>query len=333
MGDLYSAQTFLAARDHLDEGGVLATWFHVYSTDLEIVRSIAATFASVFPEPTLWELVRGQDYLLVGRKPVAGEEPLALDLDRLAARAADPEVADRFRRAGIESVPGLLARLVAFGDGAHALGEGAPILSSRDGSLEARAARSLYRDASLEALVAFADLPRRPGSLRVRARTEEGGALAAALPAAVEAGALGRTLVLHAAAGEEAEAIAAGERAIGLLPDDPSLRDALATLYLARGKTHALVREDAVARDALLTVLELEPGARIRSDALTTLGDLHLRAGEPEAALVRYQTARRLSPTIVELTERIADCLEAVGAEADAARERRLAARLRRAQM
>ena len=333
MGDLYSEQTFRAARERLRDGGVLATWFHVYSTDLAIVRSIAATFASVFPDATLWELVRGQDYLLVGRRSDEDGEPIALDLDRLAERARDGEVRSRLERAGIANVEGLLGRLVAFGDGVAELGGDAPILSATDGSLEARAARSLYRDASRDALLAFADIPRRPGALRVRARTEDGLALASALTRAVEAGALGRELVLRATERDEDGAIAAGEQAVGLLPDDPSLRDALATLYLARGKTHALAREDEDARDVLITVIDLEPSPRLAADAHATLGDLHLRGGEPETALGRYQTARRLSPAVVELTERIADCLDAVGATEAAARERDLAARLRRAQM
>ncbi len=333
MGDLFSEETFRAAHARADEGGVVATWFHVYSTDLSIVRSIAATFASVFPDATLWELARGQDYLLVGRRPGGDAETVHVDLDRLARRATSPEVLERLSRARIGSVEGLLARLVAAGDGLSALAAGAPVLSARDGSLEARAARSLYGDASRDALGLFAELPRRPGSLRVRADTAAGRTLAQALPRAMEAGGLGRSMILLATGGDEDAAIAAGERAIGLLPDDPSLRDDLATLYLARGKTHALVLEDESARDALLTVLELEPSPRIEADALTTLGDLHLRAGEAPLALSRYQRARRLSPTVVELTEKIADCLDAVGAEEDAHRERRLAERLRRAQM
>ena len=333
MGDLYSEQTFRAARARLREGGVLATWFHVYSTDLAIVRSIAATFASVFPEATLWELVRGQDYLLVGQKSGASGDAIALDLDRIAQRASDEDVRARLERAGIANVEGLLGRLVAFGDGVAALGAEAPILSATDGSLEARAARSLYRDASRDALLAFAELPQEPGSLRVRARTEPGLALASALTRAVDAGALGRELLLRVTDGDEAGAIAAGEQAVGLLPDDPSLRDALATLYLARGKAHALAREVEDAREVLITVIDLDPSPRLAADAHTTLGDLHLRNGEPEHALSRYQTARRLSPTVVELTERIAECLDAVGATEAAARERDLAARLRRAQM
>jgi tetratricopeptide (TPR) repeat protein len=165
----------------------------------------------------------------------------------------------------------------------------------------------------------------------VKATTEEGRALTEHVARAIEAGGLGRTLTLRALAGDEDAAIHAGERAIGILPDDPSLRESLATLYLSRGKTHALVREDAEARDALLTALELAPSATLRADALTTLADVDLRAGRPQHALSRYQEARRLTPADVFLTEKIAACLEALGALDEAAAERQLADRIERA--
>jgi len=330
MGELFSRDAFAAARERLNDGGVFAAWFHVYGTDMEIVRSIAATFVDVFPEATLWELVRGQDYMLVGRRQ-EGEVPIHVDLDALASRVDDPEVASRLARAGIGSAPGILARLVTAGEGVRVLGGDSPILEARDGGLEARAARALYRDASRVALAAFAELPGLPSSLGVSASTPGGRELAAIVPAAIEAGGLGRTLTLRALAGDEDAAIHAGERAIGLLPDDPTLLEAVATLYLSRGKTHALVHEDVEAREALLTTIELDPPPRLRADALTTLGDIDLRAGRHQLALGRYQEARRLTPANAFLTEKIAACLEALGATDEAARERRLADRINRA--
>ncbi len=329
MGELFSREAFAAARERLNEGGVFASWFHVYGTDMAIVRSIAATFHDVFPEATLWELVRGQDYMLVGRRQSG--IPIHVDLDAIAERATDPEVAERLRRAGIGSPPGILARLVTLGEGVAVLGGDSPILRARDGGLEARAARALYSDASETALAAFAELPGLPSAIGVEASTPGGRALAAVMPEAIEAGGLGRTLTLRALAGEEDAAISAGERAIGLLPDDPSLLESVATLYLSRGKTHALVSEDLEARDALLTVLDLDPPPFIRADALTTLGDIELRAGRPQLALGRYQEARRLTPADAFLTEKIATCLEALGADDEADAERRLANRIHRA--
>lgn len=303
MGDLFSRETFAAAKARLARGGVFGAWFHVYATDRAIVREIVATFRAEFPDATLWELARGEDYLLVGR---TGSRARQLDVDAIAARAASPEVRARLEQAGIEGAESLLARLVSGGRALRAFERGASPLSARTGNLEARAARALYRDEALDALEDFAALGSPLDDLELRARTAQGAELARAAPRAVEAGQLHRRMVVRALRGDEDAAIAAGERAVGLLPQDPTIRTALATIYLGRGKAHALAREDYEARDVLMTVLELDPPNDLRADALATLGDLDFRAGDTRGALRRYVQAMRLRPDMAELAERIA---------------------------
>ncbi len=325
MGDLFSEETFRAARAHLREGGVMATWFHVYATDLEIVREIMATFASVFPNATLWELSRGEDYMLLG---VKGEE--GLDLDRIATRAASPDVERALHASGIPDAPSLVGRIVASSEGILRGTANVSPLSLRTGNLEARAARALYRDASQGALELFGEIAITPAELRLRAHGQAGHALALAAPAAVEARALARQVVLRALSHDENGAIFLGERAVGLAPTDPTIQDLVATLYLARGKTHALAQEFADARDALMTVLELDPpNADTRVDALVTLGDIDVAMGRAQSGLDRFQRARRVRPSSPDIADRIASALDRLGATEDAARERALAEQLR----
>jgi spermidine synthase len=329
MGDLFCVETFRAARARLRPGGVFAAWFHVYATDLDTVRSIAATFREAFPDATLWELGRGEDYALVGRAGVAVDAPF--DADALALRLAAPAVAERLRAASVDDGAGLLARLVAGPEGVRAFAGSASVLRLRDGGLEARAARSMYADASAEALVAFDAATRASGPLPLRAQTEAGRALVLTAPRSMEAGALARTAVLHAARGDAHGALAAGERALGLLPDDPGVRDLVGTLLVARGKEQAL--DDATKRDAretMLSVLDVDPpDPLLRADALVTLGDLERAAEAPARALGYYQRARRLVPASAELAARIAECLDALGAHDDAEHERALIRQLR----
>lgn len=325
MGDLFAEETFQAAHDHLSDGGVMATWFHVYATDLSIVREIMATFAHVFPNATLWELTRGEDYMLLGSK-----EPEGIDADRLALRAASPEVRRALQTAGVVDLPALLGRLVAGSEGVIRGANEIDTLSLVSGNLEARAARSLYQDASKDALEFFDEISVREQDLRMRATTNDGHALALAWPAALEARALARRTVLRALAGDEDGAIFLGERAMGLAPHDTSILSLVATLYLARGKTHALAQEVAPARDALLTVLEIDPPeVDTRVDALVTLGDLDVATGHAQQGLDRYQRARRMKPSSADIADRIGVALEHLGANEDAAREHALANQLR----
>ena len=72
---LFTREFFTALRGRLAPGGILCQWAHTYDISDRDLRSIAATFASVFPNGTMW-LVGGGDLLLVGSNDSA-EIPLA----------------------------------------------------------------------------------------------------------------------------------------------------------------------------------------------------------------------------------------------------------------
>lgn len=325
MGDMFSEEVFRGASEHLSDGGVMATWFHVYATNLEIVREIMASFVRVFPDATLWELQRGEDYMLVGQKGGA-----AFDFDRIASRVGAVEVRQNLERASVSDASALFGRLVSVSEGIVRGTTDMRSISVVDGNLEARATLALYQDASQDALAFFDEIALRENELRATAQSADGRALLAAWPAALEARALSRRAVLRALRRDEAGAISLSEMALGLQPHDPSIQTLVATLYLSRGKTHALAQEVDDARDALLTVLEVNPPEEnLRVDALVTLGDLDLATGNAQRALDRYQRARRMRPDSPDIADRIATALERLGAHEDAAREHALSTRLR----
>jgi spermidine synthase len=61
---LFTREFFAAARDRLAPGGIICQWAHVYDISDGDLRSIVATFASVFPEGTMW-LIGESDLLLI----------------------------------------------------------------------------------------------------------------------------------------------------------------------------------------------------------------------------------------------------------------------------
>ena len=62
---LFTREFFEAARSRLKPGGLICQWAHTYEISESDLQSIAATFASVFPEGTMW-LVGDGDLLLIG---------------------------------------------------------------------------------------------------------------------------------------------------------------------------------------------------------------------------------------------------------------------------
>ncbi len=81
---LYTRDYFQMCRQHLNPGGIVTQWVPLYESDLATVKSEMATFFKVFPNGTLWnndDSGSGYDTVVLGT-----EEPLTIDLDRLAAR-------------------------------------------------------------------------------------------------------------------------------------------------------------------------------------------------------------------------------------------------------
>jgi hypothetical protein len=62
---LFTDTFFRTVRDRLTPGGIFCQWAHTYDINDADLRSIVATFRSVFPEGTMW-LVADGDLLLVG---------------------------------------------------------------------------------------------------------------------------------------------------------------------------------------------------------------------------------------------------------------------------
>jgi spermidine synthase len=77
---LFTREFFESARARLRPDGLLCQWAHTYDIRANDLRSIVKTFASVFPQGTMW-LVGEGDLLLIGSN---GDRPLSLD--RLASR-------------------------------------------------------------------------------------------------------------------------------------------------------------------------------------------------------------------------------------------------------
>ena len=100
---LFTTELFTAARDHLQPGGLLSQWFHLYEMDDDMVRLILRTLTDVFPYVSFWEPFPN-DVLVI-----ASTEPFEPDLDRLVARMKAPGISADLERAGIRSAAGLLS--------------------------------------------------------------------------------------------------------------------------------------------------------------------------------------------------------------------------------
>lgn len=101
--NLYAVEFLTAARERLAPGGVYAQWMHAYEMDDATLALVLRSYAAAFPRTAVW-FASGPDLLLLGF-PDEG----ASDLEVLAERFARPDLAAGLARAGIHSLPVLLA--------------------------------------------------------------------------------------------------------------------------------------------------------------------------------------------------------------------------------
>ena len=120
VATLFSREFFALARERLRPGGVMVQWVHGYSLAPEDLGMIVATFRSVFPATSLWQVAPG-DYLLVGRA---------------TGRAPRPRRDQGSMGGGARISRGLPA------DALRRLAERAGVLSARRGGRGAHARRS-----------------------------------------------------------------------------------------------------------------------------------------------------------------------------------------------
>ena len=138
VSTLFTREFFQAARAHLQPGGILCQWAHTYNISDGDLRSIVATFLSVFPDGSAW-LVGTSDLLLIGStSPVR-----ALDAG-ISAAWNRPGVADDLARVDVSDPFDILTLFIARGPDLQRYSAGAPVQTDNRLALEYSAPRAIY---------------------------------------------------------------------------------------------------------------------------------------------------------------------------------------------
>lgn len=149
MATLFTREQFQRYRDLLNPGGVVCQWVHAYRLPRADFAAVLATFRSVFPSCTLWEVSIGGDYLLIGS---TAEPP---DFNGFRRRFDVPAVADQLRTWGIPSAETLLRNWIGGRAMIEGVSKGAREITDDDCYVEYTAPRGLLRDSRMEILEAL----------------------------------------------------------------------------------------------------------------------------------------------------------------------------------
>ena len=144
IASLFTREFFQAARDRLAPGGILCQWAHTYDISTSDLKSIVATFISVFPDGSLW-LVGDGDVLLIGSNtPIAGGAVREPPLRRIYDAWDRPGVRDNLATVGALEPFHLFSMFVADGPALAQWSAGAGIQTDRRMALEFSGPRTVF---------------------------------------------------------------------------------------------------------------------------------------------------------------------------------------------
>jgi spermidine synthase len=174
---LFTKEFFEGAKDRLAPGGLICQWAHTYTISQRDLRSIVATFTSVFPNATAW-MVNDNDLLMVGSLDGAPQP-----LQNIEAHWSRGSAAGNLGEVGASSAFDVLTlyaggsrELQAFAKGDDG---GADVLDDDRMRLEFSAPRELHQasasanDASLASIARAEDAPDIVRQRRERATAAE----------------------------------------------------------------------------------------------------------------------------------------------------------------
>jgi spermidine synthase len=152
IASLFTREFFEGAKARLAPGGILCQWAHTYDISNADLRSIVATFLSVFPDGTLW-LVGDADVLLV-----ASHEPLTDRIEGIAAAMKRPGVAEDLATIGVRGPFSVTSLFVAQGEALKAWADNAPLQTDDRSALEFSGPRSIFGTARDDNATALREL-------------------------------------------------------------------------------------------------------------------------------------------------------------------------------
>ncbi|HEX4346250.1 MAG TPA: fused MFS/spermidine synthase [Vicinamibacterales bacterium] len=156
VASLFTREFFAAARDRLAPGGIICQWAHTYNISNGDLRSIIATFRSVFPNGTAW-MIGEEDVLLI-----ASASPIDARLGNIERGWSRPGVAQDLATVNVREPFSLLSLYVAGPEELARYTEHATIFTDDRSSLEFSAPRELHSHGASENAASLLELKHAP---------------------------------------------------------------------------------------------------------------------------------------------------------------------------
>ncbi len=278
VSTFYTREYYELCRKRLARRGMVSQWVPIHSLNMEIVRSMVATFVSVFPECTAWFI--NSDLFLIG-----SEEPLSIDYRLIEQRLEDtPELLAGLEEVYLGDVPELLASFIMGKKKLAGLSAGTPIMTDDRPWAEFAAPKLIYSADVAEALEELG--PYRENALPLLAPSTD--------PDLIEV--IERRATAHSRDFEALKAYYGGMilsnpeegflESLEIDPGDLNAKYYLSQIYYQKGLAHVGWEDYEEAEDSFAKALEHSPN---RLDALLGMADAYQAWQKPEDASAFYR--------------------------------------------
>ena len=301
---LFTREFFLAARERLKPGGIMSQWANAYNISDRDLRSIVATFRSVFPDGTIW-LVGRDDVLLVG-----GLEPIDERLSGIATHWNRPHAAEDLAQVGVSDPFAIWSLFIGGAREMEQYSSGAALLTDDRMTLEFSAPRELHQRRSGEntaALTALVGAENGPAAVRDARKaagalewTHRGTMLARADVHSLAYDDFARALTLQPGYAPALDGLVRAATLTRSAPDALAWIKALSEklppsvgVLVARSKLLAVAGQPADAAEAANDARRLAPASPL---ALEQLASLHADAGDLTALKPIVEALKSAAP-------------------------------------
>jgi len=152
VSNLHTRDHYERCRARLAPGGIMCQFVHAYHITRRDFQSVLATFRTVFPDCLVWEVLVGQDYLLVGL--TGGPADAATMAARWEPERVKKHLVDTLR---IPTPEALLRGLIGDGAFAQAVARDTALITDDHTSVEYTAPRALVTDDRAAILAALGE--------------------------------------------------------------------------------------------------------------------------------------------------------------------------------
>jgi len=149
--NLFTREYFKLGKARLREDGIFAQWLQLYGMAEHDLRSLLATFASVFEHVLVFETIEMTDLILVG-----SSEELKIDVPRITRRLRRPEVSASLRIIEVNGMPRLLSYFLMGTREVREFARHAALNTDDNGLIEFSSPKSLHADTQTANAMALA---------------------------------------------------------------------------------------------------------------------------------------------------------------------------------